>query len=38
MYWNEDRKTEEYQIPDDIIDLSFAIKCKCLPLEHMQAL
>ena len=38
MYWNEDKKTEEYQIPDDIVDLSFAIKCKCLPLEHMQAL
>ena len=38
MYWNENKKAEEYQIPDDIIDLSFAIKCKCLPLEHMQAL
>lgn len=38
MYWNEDKKREKYQIPDDIIDLSFAIKCKCLPLEHMQAL
>ena len=38
MYWNENKKAEEYQIPDDIIDLSFEIKCKCLPLEHMQAL
>lgn len=38
MYWNEDKKTETYQIPDDIVDLSFVIKCKCLPLEHMQAL
>lgn len=38
MYWNEDKKTEEFQVPDDIVDLSFVIKCKCLPLEHMQAL
>lgn len=38
MYWNEDRSTEEFKVTDDIIDLSFNIKCKCLPLEHMQAL
>lgn len=38
MYWNEDKKTERYQIPDDVVDISFAVKCKCLPLEHMQAL
>ena len=38
MYWNEDKKREKYQIPDDVIDLSYAVKCKCLPLEHMQEL
>ena len=38
MYWNEDKKTEKFQIPDDIVDLSFSIKCKCLPMEHMHAL
>ena len=38
MYWNEDKKTERFQIPDDIVDLSYIIKCKCLPLEHMHAL
>ena len=38
MYWNEDKKKEKYQIPDDIIDLSYVVKCKCLPLEHMQEL
>lgn len=38
MYWNEDKKREKYQIPDDVIDLSFIVKCKCLPLEHMQSL
>jgi CRISPR-associated protein Cas6 len=38
MFWNEDKKTDEYQIPDDIVDLSYVIKCKCLPMEHMDAL
>ena len=38
MYWNEEKKREKYQIPDDVVDLSFTIKCKCLPLEHMQEL
>lgn len=38
MYWNEDKKTEKYEIPDDIVDLSYVIKCKCLPLEHMYSL
>ena len=38
MYWNEDKKREKIQIPDDVIDLSFVVKCKCLPLEHMQEL
>ena len=38
MYWNEDKKREKYQIPDDIVDLSYVVKCKCLPLEHMQEL
>lgn len=38
MYWNEDKKREKYQIPDDVIDLSYMVKCKCLPLEHMQEL
>ena len=38
MFWNEDKKTEKFEIPDDIVDLSFNIKCKCLPMEHMQEL
>lgn len=38
MYWNEDKKREKYQISDDVIDLSYVVKCKCLPLEHMQEL
>lgn len=38
MYWNEDKKTEKFEVPDDIVDVFFNIKCKCLPLEHMEAL
>ena len=35
MYWTEDAdKTEVYQVPDDILDLSFRIDCKCLPNDH----
>lgn len=38
MYWNEDKKTEKFEIPDDVVDVYFAVKCKCLPLEHMHEL
>ena len=38
MYWNEEKATERYQISDAVVDLTFAIKCKCLPVEHMNAL
>ncbi len=39
MFWQEDEdKTLPYQAPDDILDLSFAIRCKQLPLDHAWAL
>lgn len=39
MFWNEDREEgSTYKVPDDIIDLSFAISCKNLPLDHAYAL
>jgi CRISPR-associated protein Cas6 len=35
MFWQEDEdKTLPYQIPDEIIDISFNIACKQLPLDH----
>lgn len=35
MFWQEDEdKTLPYQAPDDVLDLSFAIQCKQLPLDH----
>ncbi|MEB4593351.1 type I-MYXAN CRISPR-associated protein Cas6/Cmx6 [Candidatus Thiothrix sp. Deng01] len=39
MFWQEDEdKTLPYQAPDDILDLSFSIQCKRLPLDHAWAL
>ncbi len=35
MFWEEDEdKTLPYQVPDDVIDMVFAIQCKTLPLNH----
>ncbi len=39
MYWQEDKDdTHPYVVPDDIVDLSFKVKCKSLPLDHAYAL
>jgi CRISPR-associated protein Cas6 len=35
MYWTEDAdKADVYQVPEDILDVSFRIGCKCLPNDH----
>jgi CRISPR-associated protein Cas6 len=35
MFWQEDEdKTLPYVAPDDVLDVSFAINCKQLPLDH----
>lgn len=39
MYWKEDSdKTQDYEVPDDIVDLSFKVSCRSLPLDHAYAL
>lgn len=39
MYWNDDsKKTPGYVVPDDIVDVSFAIRCPTIPLDHAHAL
>ncbi|MBI5040586.1 MAG: type I-MYXAN CRISPR-associated protein Cas6/Cmx6 [Gammaproteobacteria bacterium] len=39
MFWNEDKAEDKgYKVPDDVVDLSFAIACKMLPLDHAYAL
>jgi len=39
MFWQEDEdKNLPYEASEDVIDLSFAIQCKTLPLDHAWAL
>lgn len=39
MFWTEEREEDKtYKVPDDIVDLSFALRCKYLPLDHAYAL
>lgn len=39
MFWSENSEnTDVFVIPDDVIDVVFAIKCKTLPVEHAYVL
>ena len=39
MYWNDDSNKEAvYEVPDDIVDVNFKIKCPQLPLDHAHPL
>ena len=39
MFWSEDNDSnKEFLIPNDVVDLSFKLECKTLPLDHAQAL
>lgn len=39
MYWQEDTEDDrQYQIPTDIVDVSFKIACRALPLDHAHDL
>ena len=39
MYWQEQNdKEKKYVVPDDIVDLSFKVQCKQLPLDHAYTL
>ncbi|MCK7578514.1 MAG: type I-MYXAN CRISPR-associated protein Cas6/Cmx6 [Chromatiales bacterium] len=38
MFWNEDDAADATRLPDDIVDLLFAIDCKRLPVDHAYAL
>ncbi|MDA8420960.1 MAG: type I-MYXAN CRISPR-associated protein Cas6/Cmx6 [Pseudomonadota bacterium] len=38
MYWTEQTTSETYRITDDVVDVVFAISCRCLPVDHAQAL
>ncbi len=38
MFWQEDDKSKDFAVPDDIVDLSFDIRCRELPVDHAHAL
>lgn len=38
MLWSEDSQAREYVVPDDVVDLAYAIKCPTLPVDHAHAL
>jgi CRISPR-associated protein Cas6 len=38
MYWQEEEKKDELTVPDTIVDVSYRIKCKQLPLDHAHTL
>ncbi len=38
MYWQEDPTERPCEVPDDILDVLFAIDCKRLPVDHAHAL
>lgn len=38
MYWQEDTKPAPVKVDDDVVDVSFAVQCQCLPVDHNYAL
>lgn len=39
MFWKEDNDSKrEFKVPDDVVDISFKLECRTLPLDHAQAL
>ena len=38
MYWEEEKPTETFAVPDEVVDLAFDIACRALPVDHAYAL
>jgi CRISPR-associated protein Cas6 len=38
MYWQEEIKTKDVGVSDEVVDLVFSLHCKCLPVNHLSAL
>ncbi len=38
MYWTEHNPAETYRISDEVVDVSYAISCRCLAVDHAHAL
>ncbi|HHJ14687.1 MAG TPA: type I-MYXAN CRISPR-associated protein Cas6/Cmx6 [Gammaproteobacteria bacterium] len=38
MFWEEEREENPvYRVPDDVVDVVYSIRCKCLPLDHAHS-
>ncbi len=38
MFWQDEQAEATYQVPDDVLDISFGIDCNTLPVDHAYAL
>lgn len=38
MYWTQDESPDRFAVPDDVVDILFAIDCRRLPVDHAHAL
>lgn len=38
LYWTEETAKTEYQVPERVLDVSYSLRCKCLPNDHAYAL
>lgn len=38
IYWEEDQKKEPFQAPENVVDISYLLTGKTLPVDHAQAL
>lgn len=38
MYWQEDSDSEQFKVPDEVVDVLFSIDCPTLPVDHAQTL
>lgn len=38
MYWQESEQNDRYPVSDEVVDVAYTIRCRCLPVEHAYAL
>ncbi len=39
MFWKDDNDSKkEFSVPDDVVDISFKLECRMLPIDHAYAL
>jgi CRISPR-associated protein Cas6 len=38
VYWQESTQERGLRVPDDVVDVAYAVRCKSLPVEHAYAL